>query len=188
MTPFSYLSFLTSIMLALSITRIFSGLGRLIEARRHIRVYGVHLLWAANVFLFAVLNWWILFRWSNWTTWNFFLFLFLLLSPSVTFLLAVNLFPDTHEEKNFKQYYYGNKRWFFIIAALLPPIDAADTLLKGYAHFRDQGPLYVFILALSFVLCVVASFTDNEKYHWFFAVFFMAYLLMFISTNLLLIV
>jgi hypothetical protein len=44
MDPFSYLSVLTSIVLALGITRILSGLGRLEQTRGRVRIYWVHLL------------------------------------------------------------------------------------------------------------------------------------------------
>ncbi len=94
MDPFAYLSVLTSIVLALGITQILTGLGRLLQARGRVGLYWVHLLWALNVFLFLVLNWWILYRWHTQTTWTFFLFLFVLLSPTVAFLLTMLLFPD----------------------------------------------------------------------------------------------
>ncbi len=55
-----------------------------------------------------------------------------LLNPTISFLLAVLLFPEPMEDGlNFKSYYYANHRWFFALAALLAPIDAVDTLLKG---------------------------------------------------------
>ena len=67
MDPFSYLSVLTSIVLALGITRILTGLGRLMQQRGRVKNYWVHLLWMMNVFLYLVLNWWILFRWQSQT-------------------------------------------------------------------------------------------------------------------------
>jgi hypothetical protein len=39
MNPFSYLSVLTSIVLALGITRVLTGLGKLLQARDRIRIY-----------------------------------------------------------------------------------------------------------------------------------------------------
>ena len=114
MDAFSYLSVLTSIVLALGITRLLTGLGRLLQARSRVRIYWVHLLWTLNVFLFLVLNWWILFRWSTQHEWSFFLFLFVLLSPTVAFLLTVLLMPDPFEEGfDPKQHFYNNHRWFF---------------------------------------------------------------------------
>ena len=186
MDAFPYLSILTSIVLGLGITRLLTGCGRLLQVHVVGHLYWVHLLWAFNLFLFMVLSWWILFRWRVQSEWTFFIFLFVLLSPTVTFLLSVILFPDEMEDHiDLKQHFYANRRWYFTLAALLAPIDAADTLLKGWDHFVAQGPVYLLTLSLVFVLSLIASFTRNEKYHSFFAVFFLLYILAFISINLL---
>jgi hypothetical protein len=183
--PFSYLSILTSIVLGLGITRVLTGLGRLLQVRHRSRIYWVHLLWALNLFLFLILNWWILFRWRTQDEWTFFLFLFVLLSPTVSFLLAVLLFPEPMEDGlNFKHYFYSNHRLFFALAALLAPIDALDTLLKGWDHFTAQGSLYLLTLSLVLVLSLMAASTRDERYHAFFAVFFLVYLAVFITINL----
>lgn len=185
MNTFDYLSILTSIVLAIGITRLLSGIGTLVQKRKQVTIYWVHLLWTLNVFLFLVLNWWILFRWQGQQEWNFFLFSFLLLSPTIAFLLSVILYPDiTHEKINYKDHFYANHRWFFALAALLPPLDFIDTLLKGYSHFLAQGPLYIITLVLIFILSLLGAVTKNEKYHKFFAVFFLCYLSVFISINL----
>ena len=185
MEPFAYLSVLTSIVLALGIARILSGLGRLLQARGHFKLYWVHLLWALNVFLYLTLNWWILYRWQGQKEWTFFLFLFVLLSPTVDYLLSVLLFPDPLEEgADLKLHFYANHRWFFILAALLPPIDFLDTSLKGWAHLIAQGLIYPISLTVWFLLIIVAAVTRREWFHKFFAVFFLLYLLVFIGINL----
>jgi hypothetical protein len=185
MDAFSYLSTVTSIIIALGIARILTGLGSMIEDRGEIRPYYVHLLWALNIFLFLVLNWWILFRWENNQDWNYFLFLFLLLTPTVAFLLAVLLFPTVRTEKaDFKAHFYANSRWFFVLGAILPVLDFFDTYLKGYEHLVAQGPLYIVTIVLLTVLSVIAALTKKETYHAFFAVFFLFYIMMFISINL----
>jgi hypothetical protein len=183
--PFAYLSILTSIVLGLGVTRVLTGVGRLLQVRHHTPLYWVHLVWAGNLFLFLVLNWWILFRWHSQAEWTFFLFLFVLLSPTIAFLLAVLLFPEPLEDGlNLKHYFYANHRWFFILAALLAPIDGIDTLLKGWDHFLAQGPIYILTLVLVLGLSAVAAMTRNERYHAGFALFFLAYLLTFITINL----
>lgn len=185
MNPFEYLSILTSIFLALGIIRVLTGVGKVLQVRGQIRPYWVHLVWALNLFLFLVMNWWILFRWHRQPEWNFFLFLFVLLSPTIAFLLSVLLFPEPLEAAtDFKAHFYANHRWFFLLGALLPPVDAVDTLLKGREHFMAQGPLYVVTLSLIFTLNLIASRTSSEGYHRFFALFFLAYLLVFIGINL----
>src|SRR5205823_11992782 len=73
MDPFSYLSVLISIVLALGMTRVLQGLGELLQARSHRRVYWVHALWVLNIFLFLVVAWWVFYRWRFEQTWTFFL-------------------------------------------------------------------------------------------------------------------
>lgn len=185
MEPFPYLSILTSIVLGLGITRLLTGCGRLLQVRHRTPLYSVHLIWTLNLFLYLVLNWWILFRWRLPIEWTFFLFLFVLLSPTIGFLLAVLLFPEPMEDGlNFKIYYYANHHWFFALAALLAPIDAVDTLLKGWDHFVAQGPIYLLTLGLLLILNLIGAVTRSERYHTFFALFFFAYLMIFISINL----
>jgi hypothetical protein len=185
MDAFSYLSVVTSIVIALGLTRILTGLGTMMETRDKIRPYFVHLLWALNLFLFLVLNWWILFRWESYQDWNYFLFLFILLTPTVAFLLTVLLFPTTQtDDVDFKKHFYANHRWFFILGATLPILDFLDTYLKGYDHLVSQGPLYIITITLLSGLSLIAAFTKREKYHAIYAIFFLIYLLMFISVNL----
>jgi hypothetical protein len=184
MDAFVYLAGMTSIVLALGITRLFIGVGTTLEHRKTVRPYWVHMLWALNLFLFIVLEWWILFRWHTFLGWNFFVFLFLLLSPSISFLLSVMLFPGIIQETDFKQHFFQNRRWFFAVAALLPPLDAADTLLKGYAHFQAQGTIYPIFLAVVFALTILGAVLESEKYHKFFVIFFLIYLVGYIFVNL----
>lgn len=185
MAPFDYISLLTSIVLALGITRVLTGLGRLLQSRGRLSAYWVHAVWGMNVLLWLLLDWWILYRWHNQAQWTFFLFLFVLVSPVIAFLLSVLLFPEPVEDGlDFKAHFYANRRWFFGLAALLPPLDAVDTLLKGLAHFQAQGPLYVFTLLITFVLSIVGASTRRERFHSFYAVFFLGYILAFIGINL----
>jgi hypothetical protein len=110
--------------------------------------------------------------------------LFLLLSPTTSFLLSVILFPDAIKESDFKLHFGENRRAFFVLAALLPPLDAVDTLLKGWVHFQAQGVLYPVFLSSIFVLCIIGAIWKNETYHKIFSVFFLIYILAFILVNL----
>jgi hypothetical protein len=149
----------------------------------------VHALWAGNVFLWLHLNWWILYRWRTFEGWTFFLFIFVLLSPTAIFLLSVLLLPEPLDPgTDLKQHSFSGHRWFFSIAASLPLIDAIDTLLKGQAHFAAQGRLYIVTIGLLIVLCVTGAITSREGFHAAFGVFFLLYILLFIAINLRLLV
>jgi hypothetical protein len=178
MDPFSYLVVLTSIILGLGVTRIVGGLGHLMQKRKTRRPYWVHALWLLNLLLTITTVWWFAYRWRDYERWTFFLFLWLLLSPVVLYLIASLLFPDLEDEQpitDWRGYFYDNHRDIFLLFALVFPIDIIDTLLKGMAHFRDQGPLYFFTMSLLFTLCLIAAFAKNARYHSFFAILFLVY-------------
>jgi hypothetical protein len=185
MDTFSYISIVPSIIIALGLTRLLTGIGKILERRDQVQNYWVHIMWALNLFLYMVLNWWVLYRWNIQSTWSFPLFIFLLLTPIVTFLQSVILFPDHFEEKiDFKKHFYEDNHWFFTLAALLPPLDFLDTILKGIPHLIAQGPIYILTIVLITILSVIALLTKNQTYHKFFAVFFLVYISVFITINL----
>jgi hypothetical protein len=185
MGPFEYIALLASIILALGVTRIFTGIGRIIQLRKEVKIYWVHILWVGNVFLWLLVNWWILFRWRTFEAWSFFLFIFVLISPSIAFILSVLLLPEPIKSgMNLKNYFYNNSKSFFILATLLPLLDVADTSLKGREHLAAQGLIYPITIGLIFLLCFIGSCIKHELYHAAFAIFFLIYMVVFITINL----
>jgi hypothetical protein len=93
MGAFEYLSVLISIILALGMTRVLGGVGEMLQARSRHRIYWVHVIWIVNLFLYLVIAWWIFYRWRDQQPWNFYLFLFVLISPTILYLASLLLFP-----------------------------------------------------------------------------------------------
>ena len=54
MDPFSYLSVLISIILALGMTRVLAGVDEMLQARSRRRLYCVRAIWIVNLFLCLV--------------------------------------------------------------------------------------------------------------------------------------
>ena len=92
MDPFSYLSVLISIILAFGMTRVLAGVGEMLQARSRRRLYWVHAVWVVNLFLYLVVVLWIFYRWRNQQPWTFFLFIFVLISPTFLYLASIVLF------------------------------------------------------------------------------------------------
>jgi len=126
--------------------------------------------------------WWMAYRWRSNEHWTFLLFIWLLLLPTILYLISSLLFPDQDDQRitDWEAYFYENQRDIFLLYALIFPIDIIDTLLKGMAHFRAQGPLYVMTMVLWF-----AAFTKRRLYHACFAVIFLICNLVFVGTTLL---
>jgi hypothetical protein len=188
MDPFSYIIVLTSIILGLGVTRIVGGLGYLMQTRKRRRPYWVHTVWMLNLLLAMAIVWWVAYRWRTNEHWTLLLFIWLLLSPTILYLIASLLFPDQNNDErisDWRTYFYENHRDIFLLLALIFPIDIIDTLLKGIGHFRAQGPFYVMTMALWFVLCLVAAFTKRRTYHGIFALIFAIYNTLFVGFSLI---
>jgi hypothetical protein len=64
-------------------------------------------------------------------------------------------------------------RAFFTLFALFTPVDIVDSLLKGVPHFLELGPQYLISSVIYFAGLVTAAITRNERYHQFYAIFFL---------------
>ncbi|HEV2046986.1 MAG TPA: hypothetical protein VGQ95_10355, partial [Chthoniobacterales bacterium] len=91
MDPFSYLSVLISIVLALGMTRVLAGIGEMLQARSQRRIYWVQVVWSVNVFIYLVVAWWVFYRWRSQQPWTFLLFVFVLISPTILYLASLLL-------------------------------------------------------------------------------------------------
>ncbi len=187
MDPFSYLVVLISIILGLGVTRVVGGLGHLMQTRRRKRSYWVHTVWMLNLLMAMAIVWWMDYRWRSNDHWTFLLFIWVLLLPTILYLISSLLFPDQDDEPitHWEAYFYENHRDIFLVYALIFPIAMVDTLLKGAAHFRAQGPFYVMTMVLGFTLCLIAAFTKRRLYHACFAVIFLIANLIFVGITLL---
>ncbi|HEY2627059.1 MAG TPA: hypothetical protein VGI41_09965 [Candidatus Udaeobacter sp.] len=136
----------------------------------------MHAVWIVNLFLYLVVAWWIFYRWRNQQTWTFFLFVFVLTSPTILYLASLLLFPregDVDLAVDYKTHYYANHRAFFVLFALFTPVDVVDSLLKSTRHFLELGPQYAASAVLYFAGLVTAAITRSERYRQFYAVFFL---------------
>ena len=158
-------------------TRVLAGVGEMLQARTQHRIYWVHVVWIVNLFLYLVVAWWIFYRWRNQQPWTFFLFVFVLISPTLLYLSSLLLFPRESELErpvDYKAHYYANHRAFFIVLALFTEVDFVDSLLKGIPHFLELGPQYYISNSIYLIGLATAAITRNERYHQFYAKFFLA--------------
>jgi hypothetical protein len=172
---FNYVAVLVSIIIGLGITRVLSQLSEAIQVENRESNYWVHTLWMFNTFLFLMLSWWVFYRWHVAPEWNFFLFIWVTVAPTLIYLASGVLCPGELEStgaKNWREYYFVNRGGFFFILAPIWPLDIIDTLLKGKQHFIEQGSLYLPTMALWSCGCIIAGITSNERYHAFWSICF----------------
>lgn len=173
---FNYVAVLVSIVIGLGITRVLGQLSEIVQRQNRSRRYWVHTLWIIALFNGLTLNWWVTYRWRVAPHWNFFLFLWVMI-PGVLLYLACGVFCPgelaSTGAKDWREYYYDNRRGFFSFLAAIWPLDIIDTLLKGKQHFIEQGVLYLPTIALWTLGAVVAATTRNERYHQIWSILFL---------------
>jgi hypothetical protein len=139
-------------------------------------VSATHLLWVAVILLSIVHFWWWEFTLISLGSWRFELFVFLLLYAFLWFVLACLLFPgDLAEHDTYEAYFLSRRRWFFGLFAATFAADLIDTAIKGADHFRALGPEYPARIAAGIVLCAIAAWTGNRRFHLLFAALYLAY-------------
>jgi len=176
-----HIRILIGVVLGLGLTRMLSGVSRIVQHPGHKPIYAVHLLWVAIVFLSAIHFWWWEFSLIHHAPWKFELFVFVLFYAFLFFLLSSLLFPDAMDEyAGYEDYFLSRRRWFFGLLAATVPVDLIDTLAKGRAHFESLGVEYPVRLAILLVLCGLAAWTTNRRFHLLFAAFYLVYLLSWI--------
>ena len=173
---FSHIRVLISLIVGLSLTRLLSGVARIIQHPGGKPVYWVHLSWVAWMFVGAVNFWWWESRLVQLERWEFAYYLFLILYATSYFLPCVLLFPDQMDEyAGYRDYFMSRRAWFFGLFALQFLLDVGDTLLKGQAYLHGLGIEYP-VRAIAFVLlCIVAARTTSPRFHAAFVVCALVY-------------
>ena len=164
MDPFSYLTVLISIILGLGITHLLGGLGRVLQARGHVRPYGPSIAWLVLLLVIHVQTWWALFGLRAFQRWSFLAFVVVLLQPIVLYLLAALVVPAESAGAviDLRENYYAQARSFFGLTVLLLVVSLTrDLVIAGHL----PGPLNLTVHGLFFVAWGTAAFTQREWYH-----------------------
>ncbi len=59
----------------------------------------------------------------------------------------------------------SRRRWFFGIFAATILIDVADTMIKGQTHYAVFATEYLFRVPVHLMLCAIAIWTMNQRFH-----------------------
>ncbi|MGA9889112.1 MAG: hypothetical protein WBQ31_16540 [Candidatus Acidiferrales bacterium] len=176
MVMYLHVRVLFSIILGLRISRLLTGVARIVQHPKQYRVYWVHLLWAWFVFLYLINFWWWDYRLAAIQRWTFPLYFFIAIYAVLLFLFCVLLFPDEMADYDgFKAYYYSRRQWIFGLMTIVLVADIADTLVKGGGYLRALGRVYYVRTILSILLCAVAIKIKDERFHAAFAIFATAF-------------
>lgn len=174
MTFFEYVAVLVSIIVALGIAQILSGIARTIEKPEGQEIYWVHLLWSTWLFVYLIFFWWFEFRLGQIAEWTFYAYLVVVLYATLLYLLSAILFPSReHDGVNFEERFYSRRKWFFGLLVLFLVFDLLDTTLKGAGHLGDLGPRYLILNSVFAAAFIGGMVTTNRRFHGAFAVIYL---------------
>jgi hypothetical protein len=174
---FRHVRIVIGMILGLSITRLLNGLVRIIQhPKEETRIYSVHIGWVIYL-LFTLVHfwWWELFL-IELPSWQFQTYLFLIVYVIVLFFLSAFLFPESLSEyRGYEDFFISRRKWFFGFFALMMIFDLIDTLIKGRTHLVMLGTEYTIRLVAYLILCGIAFYTTNRKFHKVFVAAALAY-------------
>jgi hypothetical protein len=164
LNPTEYLSVLVSIIVGLGISHLLSGTGKLVVARRRVRMYAPTLMAMLLVFLAHVQFWWGNLGYGEEVEGNYFAFLAFLVGPVLLYLLSVLVLPDFDQEGelSLRAHYEENLPWFFGIALALPLTSALrNVLVQGEPVLTPERPFEILLAVMALSGLVFRS----PRYH-----------------------
>jgi hypothetical protein len=138
---FPHVRIVMGMVIGLGVTRLLSGVARIVQHPRRTPVYAVHLGWTLSVLLMLVHFWWWEFGLYHVGEWTFGIYFFLISYSIALFLLCAFLFPESMADySGYEDYFLSKRIWFFGILASTYLFDYADTLIKGRQHLESSAP------------------------------------------------
>lgn len=163
-------------VIGLGITRLLSGVARIVQHPGQYRIYLVHLAWVLSILLSLLHFWWWEIGLYQVAHWTFGTYLFIIFYAVVLFLMCALLFPESlGAYAGYQDYFMTRRIWFFGALAVTFILDLVDTLIKGEAHFSRFGHEYLIRTPILIVLCIIAIRTSSLRFHAAFVVAMLAY-------------
>ncbi|MBN9072715.1 MAG: hypothetical protein J0H34_14220 [Rhizobiales bacterium] len=173
---FPHIRIVIGMVIGLGLTRLLTGVARILQHRQQIPLDPIHLAWVASVMLTLVHFWWWQFGLYEVPAWTFEKYLFIVGYAVLLFLLSAFLFPDSMAEyASYGDFFFARRGWFFGLLAATFVFDVVDTLLKGEAHFARFGTEYAIRTPLLVAACLVAIWTPRRAYHAAFVTILLLY-------------
>lgn len=180
-TVFTHVRVVIGMVVSLSLARVLSGIAIFIQHPGKTKVYPVHLAWAGFLILYLLHFWWWEFRLQVLTPIDFGVYLFVVSYCCLFFMLAVLLFPTTLDDyKDYEDYFFSRRKWFFGVFTMVFAVDLLDTALKGIDYFKSFGYEYPIRNVTFITLCLIAAWTANRRFHAVFVTAAIAYQLSWI--------
>ena len=134
MGVFEFLLALYSIVAGLGMSIVVRSIAQMIEARQRIRLYWVHVVMIAVVFMGQIVSWFALWQFAGHSPWSVADTLFLLSIPLILYLVGHLAVPELEDGlvHDLREYYYRHARWAHgLMLAVIVISLAGETFILG---------------------------------------------------------
>ena len=145
-------------MLALSVAQLLMGVARLVQTREQIETFAPHSLWYLNLFLFIFLHWWSLWDFRD-LEWNWLMFFYSLMGPTLFFFAATLLTPQHHidEPMNLKHHFMTTRKIFLGVILVGLAFASFDGLMFGTEVPWNYLRLLQILMAIMIFLAMLSD-------------------------------
>jgi hypothetical protein len=154
MSKFEFIIVLVSIIFGLGLTNLLSGVLQAFLGRK---LTDTRIAWTIYVGNILLINWWLLFRWSDHIEWRFHEFLYLTMYATVHYLMAVSLYPSKLLLDNSEEL----QRKFVLVSVLVVyAMDIGENFVRGNLF----EPWYYLLLMLYLAILTVAPLVTSRPW------------------------
>ena len=145
MDLFEFILIITSVIYAMGVAQILSGVSRLAQTDVPIRWYLPHSLWTFTLFVWIFLVWWSAWEFRD-LNWTFPLYLYMALAPTLIFFACSLLIPQTIRDSSWT--WKRTSTGFGDLLSVLScwqrwrPCWMGQRLLTNHSAFRDASGMW----------------------------------------------
>ena len=117
---------MTSVIYAMAVAQVLSGIGRLVQTDARIKWYLPHTIWSGTIFVLIFLVWWSAWEFRS-AAWTFPMYLYMVVSPTLMYFACSMLIPqNVADEVDLRAHFFRIRlpfQWSFFFAATAAMLD-----------------------------------------------------------------
>jgi hypothetical protein len=161
MNRFDFLIAFISIVCGLALTTFLSRTVNLIVNRKNVKWYLPHSVWCFNWYSYMLLDWWLIFSWSDKEV-SYWVYLFFYLKASIMVGISYILVP-AKQATNMEDYFNSVRGIFFALLTLFILSDLIDSTLHGINNLKNLPVFYFIKISFASALCVASAMIKNRN-------------------------
>ena len=163
MSRFEFLLVLVSIIVALALSELIAGWGRMLRKRSAVTWCWLHIFWMVLAFLTLTEVWWVLWELQGSVEWTYGNFLIVLVAPTIAVLAVETITPtetDLVNVTDLRKFYFGAAPAFFTLGALFEL-----ALVGQHLWFFGVRPWIIPIQVVGVLLLGLLAVSRSPKLH-----------------------